>query len=386
MVTCGYIITGLTGTLAVITALFWILVALDTVTGLRKVKILRSRPGNRTGHFPRVSIIVTAKDEEAAIAHSLRTIRGLDYPDFEVIVVDDRSTDGTGAEIESVRKEWAGLKVMTIGELPDGWIGKTHACYCGYRMATGEILLFTDADVRFEPDALRTAVAYLQTQPADHLAVSPAIYGDSFPVRLFVRYFLFSFLIYFRPWAGGIGVGAFNMFRREAYERVGTHRAIALRPDEDLQIGKRVKKSGSRQRFAGGKYLMSVRWYASLRETMRGIEKNAFAGLHYSWAVALSAVTGQVLLFVYPFIAVLVMSGWTQAVYGAVLAIMFCIYLYQTKVFSRSSGADVVLLPLSALLFIFIVCRALALTLLRGGIQWRGTFYSLDDLRTMRHL
>jgi len=366
-----------------LTAGYWMLVALDTVAGMRSVKILVPEKFREDIHYPKVSIIMTAKDEESTIARSLRTLKGLDYPDYEVIVVNDRSTDRTLEEILSVRPEGMELKVITIDELPDGWVGKNHACYRGYRESSGEILLFTDADVEYNPASLRTAIYYFQDQKADHLAVSPVIYGESFLLRLFVQYFLYSFLIYFRPWAGGMGVGAFNMFRREAYERIGTHKVISLRPDEDLQLGRLVKRRGLNQKFASGKKLMSVQWYTSLRQAMRGIEKNAFAGLQYNILIAIGAISGQLLFFVFPFIAVIILQGWMQISYIVILMLMVSVYISHISVFSNSRKYDVLFLPLSAVLFIFVVSRALVKTIFHRGIYWRGTFYSLQDLRKM---
>lgn len=371
----------LIGALSVVTSVYWIIIFIDTLYGRRFVSTLSGRKDTFKEKLPGVSIIVTAKDEERSIGRSLRTLMKLDYPDFEVIVVDDRSTDKTLDEIAEVQKVWSGLKVISIDTLPDGWLGKNYACYRGYTDATKDILLFTDADVIFKPDALRIAVMFFCSEKDDHLAVSPLIYGESFLLRLFVQYFLFSFLIYFRPWAGGMGVGAFNMFRREAYERAGTHRAVSLRPDEDLQIGKRVKKAGLRQRFASGKHFVSVRWYATLREAMRGIEKNAFAGLRYSIVIAAGAMAGQTLIFLFPFIAVFITAGWTQLLYIAVLIMMVSVYLLHIRVFSKSRGYDVIFLPVSALLFIITIGRALIKTVIQGGIHWRGTFYPLRDLR-----
>lgn len=369
--------------LAVLTTGYWILVAIDTMAILRSVKILVPEKFRKHTRYPKVSIIITAKDEESTIARSLRTLRGLDYPDYEVIVINDRSTDRTLEEILSVRREGMELKVITIDELPEGWMGKNHACYRGYRESSGEILLFTDADVEYHPVSLRTAIHYFQDQKAEHLAVSPVIYGESFLLRLFVQYFLYSFLIYFRPWAGGMGVGAFNMFRRHAYESIGTHKKISLRPDEDLQLGRLVKRSGLNQKFASGKKLMSVQWYTSLRQAMQGIEKNAFAGLQYNLMIAAGAISGQLLFFVFPFIAVIILQGWMQMSYSIVLILMVSVYISHISVFSNSKKYDVLFLPLSAVLFIFVVCRALVKTMFHRGIYWRGTFYSLRELRKM---
>lgn len=373
--------TNLLGVIAVITLVYWLAVTVDTLIGMRSIAVLDPAARLSSGKMPKVSIIITAKDEKDSIAQSLHTLRRLDYPDYEVVVVNDRSTDGTLDEIQSVQKEWPQLKVISIDELPDGWLGKNYACYRGYKKAAGDILLFTDADVMFNPETLRVAVVHLQNQKADHLAVSPAIYGETFFLRLFVKYFFFSFLIYFRPWAGGMGVGAFNMFRREAYEDVGTHRAVAMRPDEDLQLGKLVKKTGARQRFASGKYLMSVQWYASFREAMLGIEKNAFAGLSYNLFLAAGAMAAQVLLFVFPFIALFITSGVIQIIFVAVIVLYLLVFLRHIKVFSITKGYDAIFLPLAALLFIYVVCRALIKTIIYRGIHWRGTFYSLEKLK-----
>lgn len=148
--------------------------------------------------------------------------------------------------------------------------------------------------------------------------------------------FSIRFLFTFAPGQGGMGVGAFNMFLRGAYKRIGTHRAVALRPDEVLQLDKLAKKTGLRQGFVSGKQLMSVRWYPSLREAMQGIEKNAFAGLRYRFTIAAAAIAGQILLFFYPFVGVVITSGWMQFAYGVVILFMMSVYLRHNTVFSNS--------------------------------------------------
>lgn len=274
------------GILAVIVFLYWLFMLVVSARGLRLVPRLPvlKQP---TPDEPFVSVIVAAKDEEESIGRTLANLLALDYPHYEVIVVNDRSEDGTREQIEAV-KRWAEetgkqvpLHIVHIQVLPDGWLGKNHALYQGYLHAKGDYLLFTDADVVFAPHTLRSAMAYLLQQQADHVTLTPAMISKGFWLRAFVNFFLFALCMFKWPWKPnddrqhreGMGVGAFNFLTREAYEKIGTHQAISLRPDDDLMLGMRVKQARLRQRVVTGQDHLEVEWYPSLRAAIRGLEK-----------------------------------------------------------------------------------------------------------------
>ncbi|QZA32201.1 glycosyltransferase family 2 protein [Hydrogenibacillus sp. N12] len=394
--------------LAALVAAFWAFVLWDGWRGRRRFPHLlppcerEAGDGRQTGdapdpELPFVSVVVAARNEAETLRQALPTLLGQAYPAYEVIVVDDRSTDGTSAVAAAVAAELGAaappVRLIRIDALPPGWLGKNHALAGGAAEARGSLLLFTDADVHFQEEALRTAVRFMRARRLDHLALTPRLVARQGAVRRFSRYFMFSFMILERLWwAGdperkhrGAGVGAFNLVRRSAYEAVGGHAAIALRPDDDLALGRRLRAAGFRQAFAGGAALLSVEWYPSLRAAAVGLEKNALAGVGYRYAFAAAALLGQALFFLWPFVAVWITEGWARAGYAFSLAAMIALYVRVVAPLSaerrKAVLQDVPFLPLTAIGFNAIFLRAIALTAWRGGITWRGTFYSLAELR-----
>jgi glycosyltransferase involved in cell wall biosynthesis len=347
-------------------------------------------PLGSPGPAPRVSIIVAARDEERHIEPAVRALAQQTYPDYEIIVVDDRSTDATPRVLARVRASEPHLQVVRVDQLPDGWLGKNHALHIGAERATGELLLFADGDVILKPDALSRAVRLLDAARVDHLAVAPDVVAPSALLALVVNYFMMWFLLYLRPWRARdpksrayIGIGAFNLVRREAYAAIGGHSRIPLRPDDDLMLGKLLKSARKRTLLASGDGTVSVEWYRTLGELARGFRKNAFAGLHYSIALTLCAVAGQLTLGVWPFVALALTRGSEWILYAvAVLAQMAA---YAGAAWAQRARPWLALFyPVAALLFVVILVAAVSRTLARRGIEWRGTRYALDALRANR--
>lgn len=386
-------------TVSAVTLLFWLYLLADAIKGFRTIARL-PRPGEEEpANPPLVSIIVAAKEEESTVAETVKHLLNETYPRLEIIAVNDRSTDATGVRLDELKK-WSErkgeisvpLRIIHITHLPQGWLGKNHALYQGYLQARGQYLLFTDADVRFHPDTVRAAMAFLREQRADHLTLAPAMISRSFWLKAFVHYFLFCLSIAIRPWranlddqtTSGMGIGAFNLISRKAYEAIGTHKAIAMRPDDDLQLGALVKKLGFRQRLALGSDFVQVEWYSSLGQAVRGLEKNVFSGFRYRVSWVALALLAQAVFFLLPFAAVWFVSGWSLVWYILSIAIMLGLYIVHTRKFAADSWADVVALPCSVLLLGFVVIRSVALTFKRNGVYWRGTFYPFDELRKTR--
>ncbi|WP_274362280.1 glycosyltransferase [Paenibacillus thermotolerans] len=380
-----------------------ILAALWTAVFLRTYKGLQSVPDLPKGVSlpekpPLVSVIIAAKEEQETIGETVRHLLQQSYPRMEIIAVNDRSGDATGARLDELKSWSAGkehsripLKVIHITSLPDGWLGKNHALYQGYLHSRGSFLLFTDADVRFHPDAVRDSVAYALSEGADHVTLSPKLVSKSFWLRAFVHYFLFSLFMLLSPWranddrnrSSGMGIGAFNLLRRSAYETIGTHAALAMRPDDDLRLGVLVKRRGFKQRLAAGTHRIAVEWYTSLRAAARGLEKNLYSGFGYRLALAAAAMCGQLLLFAGPFLMLSFARGAALAVLFAVCALIVAVYVLCVRRMNKERGEEAAVLPISALLLTFVLARSVWLAHRRSGVNWRGTFYSLDDLRRL---
>jgi glycosyltransferase involved in cell wall biosynthesis len=336
---------------------------------------------------PKVSVLIPARNEERNIREALQSVLHQDYPNLEFIVVNDRSTDRTAAILAQMAVADARLRVVELTELPEGWLGKNYALYRASEAASGELLLFMDADIVMDPTVISRAVRYQRERQLDHLAIMPAVVMPGVILRMFTASFAIFFAAYARPWKAKdpksrayIGIGAFNMVRATAYRAAGTHRAIAMRPDDDMKLGKLLKRKGYRQEMVVGAPLLSVEWYASLRETIDGLMKNTFAGVEYSLAASVGTGITIFAVHVWPFVALFVTHG---VVWWLNLTISLAL-LVGVALSNRYHGLPswyAIGHPLCSVLFVYIVWKSTAMTLRNGGIRWRGTYYPLALLK-----
>jgi cellulose synthase/poly-beta-1,6-N-acetylglucosamine synthase-like glycosyltransferase len=377
-------------------AIFWLGVATAAVFVATTVELLRNLPGLRRlrdvpplpeAELPAASIVFAARNEARAIEAALRSLLRQDHPRLEVIAVDDRSDDGTGEILDRMAAEDPRLAVVHVTELPRGWLGKNHALHLGAGRATGELLLFTDADVVMAPDTLRRAASHLVREGVDHLTAGPHVDMPGWLLQTFGVFFGMMFTLFSRPWKARqpgsrhhVGIGAFNLIRAEAYRRIGGHQPIALRPDDDMKLAKLLKKSGGTQDFVNGADMIRVEWYHTVREAVRGLRKNGFAGIDYRLSVVIVSTLTLVLFFVWPYVAVFVVGGWARVAYGLVVALTLFLFAGTARE-QRVPMWLGIAVPLAALLFIVVVWNATLYALIRRGIEWRGTFYPLDELR-----
>ena len=376
--------------LAVLTAAVSAAVFAELARGGRRLRHLHLLPRPDPREVPTVSVVVAARDEERGIAPALRSLLAQEGAAIEVIAVDDRSGDATGAILDRTAATDPRLRVLHVAELPEGWLGKNHALWLGAQSARGELLLFTDADVVMEPDAVARAAGYLAHEGLDHVTAVPRVVMPGVLLQTFGVAFTIFFSLFTRPWKvrdprsrAHVGIGAFNLLRADVYRRIGTHRAIAMRPDDDLKLGRLVKKNGFTQEFLVGDRLISVEWYHSVREAVRGLRKNAFAGVDYRLELVVLATLAHLLFMVWPFAAVWVTVGWTRALYAFAAGMLFLTYAGA----ARAQGSPAwrgVLFPVASLLFLFVVWNATLYALVNRGIEWRGTHYPLDRLRANR--
>ena len=382
---CVYWIAGC------ILALAWFSRIVDAALGMPSIAdVTRPEWDRQPAGNPRVSIIVPARNEEHTIEQPLTQLLTLDYDNYEVIAVDDRSTDRTGEIMDRIAASPAAherLKVIHVDGLPSGWLGKTHAMWLASQQATGDWFLFTDADVLFKPQALRRALAYAETERADHLVLFPRMIMKRAGEKMMIAFFQTLFVFGHRPWKVAdpktkdhMGVGAFNLIRRNVYEAVGTYRALRFEVLDDMKLGKVVKNAGYRQRVVFGEDLISIRWATGAMGVVNNLTKNFFAILSFQWWRALLSCAGLAFLNLGPFLGIWLPHGWARLPFAFALLCMFLIYLGMSWK-SSIPPYYFVLHPISTALFLYITLRSTYLTLGRGGVVWRGTFYPLDELR-----
>lgn len=373
--------------LAAVTLAGWVLLGLWLVVGNRKLDFLRREPPLPEDELPSLSVVIPARNEERKIASALRSVLEQDYPDMEVVVVDDRSTDDTGAILERMAAERERLTVLHLEELPDGWLGKANALHRGAEVAGGELLLFTDADVMMAPVAVRRAASYLVRRGLDHVTAVPDLEMPGTLLEAATGTFKLLFGIYFRPWRAPdpdssryVGTGAFNLVRAEAYRSVGGHEPISLRPADDLKLGRLLKEAGHRQAAVLGRELLSVEWYASLGGMVRGLEKNAFAVAGYSVLRMTIATVGLLLFMTWPGLAAIFTEGAVRWINVGIVGLLTALYADNARFYGHSPWHGL-LVPVTSALMVYIGWRSALKALATGRIEWRDTSYDLDELR-----
>jgi len=377
---CGLVLFGLI-------ASFWLTHGIRVAYGAVRLPWIKDFAPASDADCPRISILLAARDEEEKLPAALATLMEIDYPDLEVIAVDDRSQDSTGRILERFAAAHPRLRVVHITQLPAGWLGKPHALQKAYAASTGDWLLFTDADVRFKHDALRRAIALVKARNLEHLTLMGDVEMVGFWETVLITFFGMAFHIATDPYRVAnphsrayVGVGAFQLLKRAAYEASGTHRRLAMEVVDDMKLGKIVKQSGFRSSAGVAQDFVVVRWHAGLGNLVRGVTKNFFAGVGYSVPLVAIAVVALLLMNVAPIFGVFFGQGWTRVFAVAAFVIALCFHT-GVDIGMRVSPFYAFTHPLGSLLFSYMLLRSTVVTLKQGGIIWRDTFYPLDDLK-----
>jgi hypothetical protein len=368
-------------------ATLWIVQGFRAGIGMARLPWLSDAPPLPSGGAPLVSVIFAARDEAEKLPGAIETLLAQDYAQFEVVAVNDRSQDQTPAILHEFERLNRNLKVIDIAELPSGWLGKPHALVAGFEQSQGEWLVFTDADVHFAPDVLRRAVALATERQWDHLSLLASVEMRGFWETTAITYFGLGFVFGNEPWQASnprsgryVGVGAFQLVRRAAYEASGGHHRLRMDVIEDMKLGKLMKMAGLRSGVAVAQDMVRVRWHSGVRNVIRGVTKNMFAACHYNALYALVAMVLPLIMSVLPFFGVVFATGWARVFAG--IAVGAAVLIHAGIIWSTDASPLYGLThPLGALLFCWMLARSAIATLWRGGVVWRDTFYPLEELR-----
>jgi glycosyltransferase involved in cell wall biosynthesis len=369
------------------TAFIWVIVGLRATYGALKLPWLKNFPPVTGTAVPRISLLFAARDEEEKLPGALATLAEIDYPELQMIGVDDRSEDATGRILDEFASSHPRFQAIHVKDLPAGWLGKPHALQQAYEASNGEWLLFTDADVRFKVDALRRAMTMANERKLDHLSLFGDVEMVGFWEKVVVTFFGMAFHMatapneVINPKSGAyMGVGAFQLLKRSAYEAAGTHRRLAMEVIDDMKLGKIVKQAGFRSGVGVAQDFVAVRWHAGARNLINGVTKNFFAGSGFSVTRVIISILGLLLMNVLPFAGVVFGHGWVRIFAAICVAIVLGFHVGVDMVM-RVSPLYCFTVPIGAMIFVYMLLRSTVYTLKQGGIIWRGTFYPLEALK-----
>ncbi len=373
-----------------IAVLFSLLVFLGIL--LRNLIDLPRMPDSSLPTGPFVSVLVPARNEALNIERCVRSLLRQKYSPFEILVLDDGSTDATAELLRQLLMEFRGqLRVVQGEPLPEGWHGKAWACSQLGHQAKGELLLFTDADTWHEPDALRRTVGAMEASGADMLSLMPRQELVSFWEKLVVPLIHVILMCYLplrlvrtsRKAAFCFANGQFIFFRREFYDRINGHASVRNALVEDVWLCKSVKKAGGRVVAFNGTDVVSCRMYRSFREIWEGFSKNLFAALGYSTTGLFALIMLITALYLAPgafFCHSLLAGEFTVSLFWLPLTQLLIALLCRLLIalLFRQSFAMVFLHPLSQLVLLAIACNSFYSIKFGKGASWKGRNYNFS--------
>lgn len=380
---------------ALLGSALWILLLIEAlIRGRGHRSFLCDEPPEIEGEWPALTVVLAARDEAEHVSGSVGSLLEQDYPRLRIVAVDDRSEDGTAEQLALFAARDERLEVVTIRELPPGWLGKTHALQRGAGRSQAEWILFTDADVLFRPRALRRLVALAERRQADHVVIAPddpAPAQRSVGERIFLAMFALLLILGREPWRlanprsrSFLGIGAGNLVRRRAFEDIGGFEPIRLSVDDDIRLGQALKWSGWRQILASGRDAIAVRWQEGLGSFFRGLEKNAYAAAGFHLGALPLGLALLVVPCAGPHAGVWGGPLWLRVISG--LGLMAAVGWFGLGYRStRIRPGYALTLPIGWIFLTIAFLRSLWVTERQGGISWRGTRYGISKLREHLH-
>ena len=367
---------------------YWLFIARRVVGGLLRPRRLSAVTLRERPIWPRVSVIVPARNEEAALEGCLKSLLGQDYQQLEIVALDDRSTDASGQVMDDLAAIDPRLEVIHVKELPAEWLGKSHANFLGAAAATGDWILFTDGDIIFSPQVLKLAIAHVEAEGLDHLSLFPGLvcHGPLEKAAICTFGLILSAFLKVRDIRNPLkpksfcGIGAFNLVRASAYRSMGGHERLRMEVADDVKLGKLMKMHGYTSDLLEAADLLSLRWQNGFLGVIGGLEKNGFAGSDFRTAKAFGGILALTAVVLLPLIGVILAPGLCRIPYAVWLMSQLALLGLGAAV-QGSSPLLGLLFPVASLGIVYAILRSVVLALVRGGIYWRETFHSLKELR-----
>lgn len=335
---------------------------------------------------PRISVVIAARDEQSRIEQTVRQLLQQQGVELQLIVVDDRSTDATPEILQRLSAEAPQIEMVRIEQLPHGWLGKCHACAQGAARARGEWILFTDADIHMRADLLARAVATARRDAAEHLTLWPGVNTRGTLPRAAVLAAGQCLSVY-APAAAinrdrgrkGIGVGAFNLVRADAYRAIGGHEPLRMEVIDDVKLGLLLRRAGFRQRLYAGMNELEAEWAQSVGQVIRAVEKNWFAGVDYSVTKSVVVIGFILVCCVTALAGPLLDPRWGWLPLAGMMSTVLPALVHARQ--SHWPWITALLAPLGFAVFAVAGIHSTWKALRQGGIRWRETFYPLEELR-----
>ena len=368
----------------------WYLVAWGVWMTLKNVQSLPSISLDREKRYPRLSIIIAARNEAQTIENALKSVLAQNYPNLEIILVNDRSNDGTDKILQKLAEKDPRVLIHHVEELPPGWLGKVNAMQQGFGRSTGVWLLFTDADVHFQEESLERIIDVAERSSVDYLCVVPEVQARQRLLKALYTVSLSGFFLATRIWEvknqnSFVGVGACGLVRRSLLSQSPGLPWLKMEVVDDLALAQLAWQAGGKLDVYWGRECLGVEWYPSMGDLIRGLEKNLFAGAQYQYWRALLGIIGILFVAVAPWLSIF-SGNWLLSLTAVGAFSGYWLAWISGEKAQGVGWLERLISPLLLFVIAWALARSTFITWRQGGIQWRETFYSIADLRRGQRL
>jgi len=330
-----------------------------------------------------VSLLVPVRNEEERVEKCLRSLSYQDYPNLEIIVLDDHSTDKTAEIVGKLILQGLKIQLVPGDVLPAGWTGKNFACYQLVRKARGDWLLFTDADTIHSPHTISSVLAVAENEKADLVSLLPRIDCGSEAEKIFMPLVHFAFTVFLplgliRQSRLSMALGPFMLFNKKFYESIGGHEAIRSEVVDDLSLAKSVRVHGGKISFLDGSDFVRVRFYRNWREIWEGFTKNSFGAFKYSIPAFVGILVFAYFLFLQPYL--IFFKNLFQGSFYQLACLQICLVTFIRLVLAqrfKTSFHSAVLHPVAVIMGLFILTNSFWHWLHKGSVSWKDRTYTI---------